>query len=131
MNLQNAASSRKVLVVALGADGTVPLDLRGAAVLVIAPAFNSRLRHWLSDDDPARRRAADRLAAVLGRLSRAGVHADGRVGDADPMLAISDALRTFPADEIVFAGAPDVQAYRHARNLPARVRRAVPLPIAA
>ena len=59
MNLQNAASSRKVLVVALGADGMVPLDLRGAAVLVIAPAFNSRLRHWLSDDDPARRRAAD------------------------------------------------------------------------
>jgi hypothetical protein len=95
---------RKVLVVALGSDGAVPLDLRGAAVLVVAPAFNSRLRRWLSDEDPARRLAAERLAATLDRLSRGGVKAEGRVGDGDLVLAISDALRTFPADEIVFAG---------------------------
>ena len=115
MNFQNAAylmewaptcsySPRKVLVVALDSEGALPLDLRGAAVLVVAPAFNSRLRHWLSDEDPARRLAAERLAATVERLSRIGVQAEGRVGDADPMLAISDALRMFPADEIVFAG---------------------------
>ena len=115
MNFQNAAylveraptcsyGPRKVLVVTLDSDGVVPLDLRGAAVLVVAPALNSRLRHWLSDEDPARRLAAERLAATVDRLGRVGVRAEGRVGDADPMLAISDALRTFPADEIVFAG---------------------------
>ena len=127
MNFQNAAylveraptcsyGPRKVLVVALDSDGVVPLDLRGAAVLVVAPAFNSRLRHWLSDEDPARRRAAERLAATVDRLSRVGVRAEGRVGDADPMLAISDALRTFPADEIVFAGEPE-HPHRLARGL--------------
>ena len=68
------------------------------------PAFNSRLRHWLSDEDPARRLASERLAATVERLSRVGVQAEGRVGDADLMLAISDALRMFPADEIVFVG---------------------------
>ena len=128
MNFQNADyllvehgptcsyGARKVLVVALGSDGKLTQDLRGASVLVVAPAFNSRLRHWLSDEDPARRRASERLAATLDRLHRGGVHAEGRVGDADLMLAITDALRTFPADEIVFVGEPE-HPHRLARGL--------------
>ena len=49
------------------------------------------------------RRAEARAAALVDRLERVGVHAEGRVGDADPLLAIADALPTFPADEIVIA----------------------------
>ena len=133
MNFQNADyllveqgptcsyGARRVLVVALGSDGTLAHDLRGASVLVVAPAFNSRLRHWLSDEDPSRRRAAERLAATLDRLSRGGVRAEGRVGDADVMLAISDALRTFPADEIVFVGEPE-----HSHRLPQGLQTHLP-----
>ena len=44
-----------LLIVAL--DGVIPADVRDAEVLVVAPALNSWLRHWLSDDDP---RAAGR-----------------------------------------------------------------------
>jgi hypothetical protein len=113
---------QKVLVVALGSEGTFTQDLRGASVLVVAPAFNSRLRHWLSDEDPARRRAAERLAATLDRLSRSGVHAEGRVGDANLMLAITDALRTFSADEIVFVGEPE-QPHRVTQDLQTRLPR--------
>jgi hypothetical protein len=35
------------------------------------------------------------------------VHVDGRVGDADPLQAIADALATFPADEIVISARPE------------------------
>ena len=40
-----------VLVIALDAE---TVDLGDAEVLVVAPAVNSRLRHWLSDEDGAR-----------------------------------------------------------------------------
>ena len=94
-------SRKRVLVVALD---VIPLDAPDANVLVVAPALNSRLRRWVSDEDRARRRAAERLRAYLDQLEQRGVHAEGRVGDADPLLAIGDALVTFPADEILIAG---------------------------
>jgi hypothetical protein len=94
-----------VLVIALDAAG--PLEVRDAEVLVVAPAVNSRLRRWLSDDDQARRVAEERVAACVDRLERAGVHASGRVGDADPVQAIADALPTFAADEVMIAAHPD------------------------
>lgn len=50
-----------------------------AEVLLIVPALNSRLRHWLSDEDKARRRAGLRLDATLERLRGAGIKAEGRV----------------------------------------------------
>jgi hypothetical protein len=86
------------LIVALD---VVPTEVRDAEVLVVAPALNSWLRHWLSGEDTARRRAEERVIVHLDRLERSGVHAEGRVvGDADPLRAIADALPTFPADEI-------------------------------
>lgn len=75
----------------------------GSEVLVVAPALNSRLRHWASDHDGARVAAELRLATCLERLAAAGVRATGYVGDADPMQAMADALSLFAADEIVIA----------------------------
>ena len=84
-------------------DDLVPAKVPDGEVLVVAPALNSRLRHWVSDDDTALRRARARLTAFVERLERRGSHAEGRVGDSDPLLAINDALVTFRADEIVIA----------------------------
>jgi hypothetical protein len=92
------------LVIALDAAG--PLELDGEEILVVAPALNSRLRHWLSDDDGARHAATERLDACLERLEQSGVHAHGRVGDADPVQAIADSLPGFAADEVVIAAPP-------------------------
>jgi nucleotide-binding universal stress UspA family protein len=111
-----------ILIVAL--DGA-PTEMPGADVLVVAPALNSRLRHWMSDEDDARRRAEDRVAAFVERLERSGIHAQGRVGDADPLLAIADALSTFPADEIVIA-AGDTNGL--VDKLAARARKRFALP---
>jgi nucleotide-binding universal stress UspA family protein len=97
-----------VLVVAL--DEVTPADVDDAEVLVVAPAMNSWLRRWLSDEDAARKQAEGRAAAVVAHLEIRGVHAEGRAGDSDPLLAIADALPTFRADEIVIAAGPDRSA---------------------
>ena len=100
----DGARELNVLVVAL--DAMTPTNVSGTKVLVVAPALNSWLRRWLSDEDGARRRAEERAAAVADRLEQSGVHAEGRAGDGDPLLAIADALSTFPADEILIAAQP-------------------------
>jgi hypothetical protein len=93
-----------VLVIAL--DAASPVNVPESDVLVVAPALNSRLRRWLSDEDEARRLAGERADATVDRLERRGFHALGQVGDGDPMQAIADALPEFAADEIVVAGHP-------------------------
>lgn len=115
-----------VLVIALDAAG--PVEVHDAEVLVIAPALNSRLRRWLSDEDGARRRADERADACVHRLERAGAHVRGSVGDADPVQAIADALATFAADEIVIAAHPE-RSLRLADDVAARARNRFGLPI--
>src|SRR5437763_6849712 len=57
-------------------------------VLVVTPALNSPLRHWVSDDDQARQDAQHRLDESLARLRQAGVDAEGEVGDSDTLQAL-------------------------------------------
>ena len=78
----------------------------GGEVLVVAPALDGG-RGRLPDDDRPRRAAERRLAACLDALRDSGIAAEGIVGDAEPLVAIEDALRVFPADEIVIATRPE------------------------
>jgi hypothetical protein len=111
-------------VIGLQAGGDLP-----AEVLVIAPALNSRFRHWLSDEDEARRNAGLRLAGSLERLSTAGIEAKGLVGDADPLQAITDALHEFAAHEIVIATHPEGRSHWLTRDLVGRARRRFAHPV--
>src|SRR6187397_2091050 len=77
-----------------------------AEVLVVTPALNTRIRHWTSDEDTARTAAQIRLDESLAALSAGGIDARGIVGDDDPIQAIEDSLRMFPADEIVVSTHP-------------------------
>jgi hypothetical protein len=70
-------------------------------VWVVCPALNTKIRHWTSDEDEARARAQQRLRETLEVLQREGFDADGDVGEADPVQAMEDALRLFPADEAI------------------------------
>lgn len=121
----DGARELNVLVVAL--DAVVPTHVSGTKVLVVAPALNSRLRRWLSDEDGARRRAEARAAVVADRLEQSGVHAEGRAGDGDALLAIADALSTFPADEILIAAQPG-RSSQIAEELRSRARARFALP---
>jgi hypothetical protein len=123
--LRDRGLERSVLLVAF--DAVMPEEVPGTNVLVVAPALNSPLRRWLSDEDGARRRAEKLAAAVADRLEQGGVRAEGRAGDADPLLAIADALSTFPADVIVIAAEPD-RPSRIADGLASRARERFALP---
>ena len=78
-----------------------------AEVLVVAPAMTSRTRFVLSDPDPAIDRAEEVQEETVERMVEEDVDAAGDTGEADPLLAIQDALTTFPADEIVLFTHPE------------------------
>lgn len=98
-------------------------------VLVVCPALNSPLRHWASDEDAARAEADHRLLESLAALAAEGVHARGEVGDADPLQAMDDALRTFGADEIVISTHPPGRSNWLEKDIIARARERYPIPI--
>jgi len=101
-----------------------------AEVLVVCPALNSRLKHWLSDVDKAVAAAARRLDVSLAALAEMGIVAQGRVGDADPVQAIRDALQTFPADEIIISTHPRGRSNWLEKGVVERARARFDQPIA-
>lgn len=80
-------------------------------VIVVAPAVErTPLQHALGDVDAAAREARRRLDASLAELRGAGISALGEVGDSDPLIAAKDALRRYPAEEILIVAHSDDQA---------------------
>lgn len=102
---------------------------RDADVLVVAPALASRLRYWTSDEDPGIAAAERRLAVSLERCGAAGVAARGALGDADPLQALDDAVRTFAPDEIVVATHPEGRSNWLERGLVAQARERIGVPV--
>jgi GABA permease len=98
-------------------------------VFVVAPALSSRLQRWASDHDRAYRSAQERLVCCLAGLRHDGIAARGWVGDADPMLAIEDARRMFPADELIIATHSAARSNWLARGIVERARTLLPLPV--
>jgi hypothetical protein len=132
-----SANERRILVVAnetvLGRalQQTIREKSEGydATVFVVSPALNSPLRHWVSDEDGARGEAQERLDQSLAALRSAGIHADGEIGDADPLQAVEDALRTFGPDEVIISTHPEGRSHWLERGIiaEARARFAVPV----
>ncbi len=98
-------------------------------VLVVCPALNSPMRHWASDDAGARSDAEDRLASSLARLREAGVEARGEVGDAEPLQALQDAVRSFGPDEIIISTHPEGRSHWLERGVVERARERFSCPI--
>jgi hypothetical protein len=104
------------------------LDVR-EEVLVVTPALNSPIRHWVSDEDGARAAAQEHLDRSLAQLAEAGVQARGEIGDGDPLQAIEDALRTFGADEIIISTHPEGRSNWLERGIVENARERFPVPI--
>ena len=99
-------------------------------MLVVCPALNSPLKHWTVRRGPgARRPRRSGCAGASAELERLGISARGEVGDADPLQAIEDALRTFGADVIVISTHPEGRSNWLERGVvtAARERFAVPI----
>lgn len=96
----------------------------GSGVLVLAPAKNSRLARWADDLEDARFESQRVLTVSLASLTTAGVDAEGRVGDGDPLQAAEDALREYAAAEVVVVAA-EGEAERQIAELERRLERPV------
>lgn len=133
----HAEGERRILVVANETVGGRTLrdclERKSAGVheeiLVITPALNSPLKHWVSDNDAARADAQARLDASLERLRNEGIEARGQIGDGDPLQAIEDALRTFGADEIVISTHPEGRSNWLERGVVQKARERFPVPV--
>jgi hypothetical protein len=90
------------------------VDPQDAEVMLVAPAVQENpLKFWMSDADQAIARAEEVRRESLEDLDAAGIRATGDTGESDPMLAIQDALNTFPADRILlFTHGGEGQGYR-------------------
>jgi GABA permease len=135
--VHDGGGARKILVIAnetVGGEelftllGTKAEDV-DEEMLLICPALNSRVRTWTSDEDPARADAQDRLDASLARLATAGVSARGEIGDGDPLQALEDALREFPADEIVVSTHPPGRSHWLEQGVVEQARHRYDVPV--
>jgi hypothetical protein len=85
-----------------------------AEVHVVAPASKISPIKWLfSDEDEARAEAEKVAVETAEQLEDAAAVSgpvEAEVGDTDPVLAIQDALATFPADEVIIVTQPGTDA---------------------
>jgi hypothetical protein len=88
----------------LGARGDGDVEVR-----VISPASDVSRLEWLANDEDDARAEAERKAEQTARSADARV-VDAGVGDPDPLKAIEDALREWPADEVVVITPPEDEA---------------------
>ena len=70
---------------------------------VVAPAHVSVAQWLATDEDAARLEAETRVLETEWALGDEA-QVEGEAGESDPVLAAEDALRTFPADEILLVG---------------------------
>jgi hypothetical protein len=134
----SGARPRRVLVIAnetCAARGVVEeVAYRGGPggeVMVVAPALaRGRLEHWLSSDSERRRAdALERLDASVTAFTNAGIPAQGALGDADPLQALDDAIRTFDPDEVVISTHPPQRSNWLERQVVKKARERYQLPI--
>ena len=102
---------------------------RNSEILVVTPAITSAVKHWLSDVDEAIDAAEARRADSVRTIEALGLRARGEVGDSDPNVAIEDALRTFPADEVIISTHPPDRSRWLERGVVQRARDDVELPV--
>src|SRR5215211_7857362 len=135
---RHSADERRILVLAnetVGGEALLEVirdrasGYPSARVHVVAPALNSPVRHWVSDEDPARRAAQDRLQTSLERLRDGGINASGGIGDSEPLQALEDGLRLFDADEIVISTHPEGRSHWLEKGVVANARARFAVPI--
>ncbi len=96
----------------------------------MSPALvGSRAERWTSDVDKGMGLARRRMAHSVSALRGVGVEVRAEVGDPDPNMAIEDALRVFPADEIIISTLPPERSRWLEHEVVERTRREVELPM--
>ena len=108
----------KNLLVLLLDERADPSDLRREVarrpgdvhVRLVAPAHVGALAWYTTDEEPAHAEASEQARRTARRLVSAADVEAATDGEADPVLAVEDALAEFPADEILIAGGDAVDS---------------------
>ena len=80
-------------------------------------------------DEEATEEAQERLSRMLADLARLGVTAEGRLGSADPLDAIDQALKDHEVDEVIVATLPKRVSRWLGSDVPHQVERRYGLPV--
>jgi hypothetical protein len=89
-------------------------DLEGSEVLVVSPAVNeSALAFWVSDSDEAIAEAESAARATAEALREQGARTQAQAGESEPLLALQDALATYPAERVLVFIRDDEDAARY------------------
>jgi hypothetical protein len=133
---RSGAEVRVVVVVDETTDGdriaghvAASLSGRPARVVVIAPAVTWQGRPWPDDADAERAEAQERLEAALARLASAGIAAEGRVGSADPLETVADAVAEIAAGRVLVVVHPRADASWAEGGLVERLRERLDVPV--
>jgi hypothetical protein len=101
-----------------------------AEIKIVAPATGVSPLQWLaSDEDEARAEAGEAAREASEAASSRGDVVEAEVGDTDPVQAIEDALRTFPADELIIVTHPGTEATWLEKGAPQEAFERFDLPI--
>lgn len=103
-------------------------DREPSSFVLVVPAAPPKEGFTWSEAE-AQGLARDRLERVLRDLRRQGVDGMGRVGDADPFMAIEDALREDGFDEIILSSSSPKSSGWFRPELEERVRKSFDLPV--
>jgi hypothetical protein len=89
-------------------------EIDGAEVLVVSPAVNaSPVAFWVSDSDEAIADAESTARQTADALAAEGARTRAQTGESEPLLALQDALATFPADRVVVFARGDEESQRY------------------
>jgi hypothetical protein len=116
--LEGSAAIDRV-VAATGAEGGQSPD---AEVLVLAPNRPRFVERWASDTERGERQAQRCLVLTLAALAKAGIPATARIGDEDPVQAVDDQLRNYPATQVVLVDHPGTHSSGAAQQLRSRLQ---------
>jgi hypothetical protein len=92
-------------------------------------AIAETLRRHEAMSDEARHRAEHRVSLMIDRIRSAGGEADGTIGDADPTVAVRDALQDQPFDEVIISTLPTRISRWLKMDLPSRISRMTETPV--
>lgn len=101
----------------------------GGHVVVVAPALSSRLKYAFSDVDGPREQAQERLDDSLALLSKAGIRAEGEVGDANPVRAFEDAVAIHEPDAVIISTHPEGRSNWLENGVVEKIRDRTELPV--
>jgi GABA permease len=103
---------------------------RDCEVRVVTPVQpRSRVAHLAGEVDEAAELARQRMELSLIEIKRLGIRrAKGEVGEVDPNVALEDALRDYPADEIIISTHPENRSIWLEKGVVDRARREIDLP---